>query len=145
VGRAELERVRKIALALPDVNERFSHGAPCFFVRDKRPLCYYHDDHRGDDRISIWCPVPPGVQVELVSAEPERFFKPPMSSRGTFSSWLGVYLDTTGRNRVDWGEIAAILEDAYRTIAPKKLVAELGRRKPRALDIGRRSRARGAG
>ena len=35
----ELERVRKIALALPEVNERVSHGEPCFFVRDKRPLC----------------------------------------------------------------------------------------------------------
>jgi hypothetical protein len=132
MGQVEYERVRKIALALPHVSERFSHGARCFFVRDKRPLCYYHDDHRGDGRISLWCPVPPGVQVELVSAEPERFFKPPMSSRGTFSSWLGVYLDTAGRDTVDWTEIAAILEDAYRTVAPKALVAELDRNEPQS-------------
>jgi hypothetical protein len=33
----ELARVRKIALGLPEVNERVSHGEPCFFVRDKRP------------------------------------------------------------------------------------------------------------
>jgi hypothetical protein len=44
VGR-QLDRVRKIALALPEVNERLSHGEPCFFVRDKRPLCYFHDNH----------------------------------------------------------------------------------------------------
>ena len=124
----EYERVRRIALSLPEVSERVSHGEPCFFVRDKRPLCYFHDNHNGDGRISLWCPVPPGVQEELVTAEPERFFRPPASARGVFSTWLGVYLDTSGDNRVDWKEVAAILNDAYRTVAPGSLVAELDRR-----------------
>ncbi|MEO5842129.1 MAG: MmcQ/YjbR family DNA-binding protein, partial [Acidimicrobiales bacterium] len=84
MGGREFERVRRIAVALPDVNERFSHGAPCFFIGDKRPLCYYHDDHRGDGRISLWCPAPPGIVQELVSSEPERFFVPQQSARGTF-------------------------------------------------------------
>jgi hypothetical protein len=128
MGERELARVRRMAVALPEVNERLSHGEPCFFIRDKRPLCYYHDNHNGDGRISLWCPAPPGVQEELVSAEPERFFKPPMSARGTFSDWLGVFLDTSGENKVDWDEIAAILEDAYRNVAPKELVAELDNR-----------------
>ena len=127
MGERELARVRRIALALPEVNERLSHGEPCFFVQDKRPICYYHDDHNGDGRISLWCPVAPGVQEELVSADPERFFKPPMSASGTFSSWLGVFLDTTGKNQVDWGEIAAILEDAYRSVALRRLIAQLDR------------------
>jgi hypothetical protein len=70
-----LDRVRRIALALPGVNERTSHGEPCFFVRDKRPLCYFHDNHNGDGRISLWCPVPDGGQEEMVSAEPERFLR----------------------------------------------------------------------
>jgi hypothetical protein len=121
----EYERVRKIALALPEVNERLSHGEPCFFVRDKRPLCYFHENHNDDGRISLWCPAPPGVHEELVTAEPERFFKPPASARGVFSTWLGIYLDTTGRNKVDWNEVAAIVKDAYRTVAPKSLVAAL--------------------
>jgi hypothetical protein len=125
VGKRELDRVRRIALALPEVNERLSHGAPCFFVRDRRPVCYYHDHHNDDGRISLWCPAPPGAQEVLVSAEPERFFKPPTSASGTFSSWLGVFLDTSGENKVDWDEIAAILEDAYRNVAPKMLIAEL--------------------
>jgi hypothetical protein len=128
MGKRELDRVRRIALALPEVNERLSHGAPCFFIRDKRPLCYYHDDHTGDGRISLWCPAPPGVQEELVSAEPERFFKPPTSARGTFSEWLGVFLDAPGKNTVDWNEVAAILEEAYRNVAPKQLIAELDNR-----------------
>ena len=124
MGEHELDRVRKIALALPEVSERLSHGEPCFFVRDKRPVCYYHDDHNGDGRISLWCPAPPGAQEALVSTEPERYFKPPMSAKGIFSEWLGVFLDTPG----DWDEIAAILEDADRNVAPRKLIAELERR-----------------
>lgn len=107
------------------MNERLSHGAECFFVQDRRPLCYFHDNHRGDDRTSLWCPAPPGVQGELVSAEPERFFKPPPSARGMFSTWLGVYLDGSGENEVDWDEIAAILDDAYRHVAPRHLVVRL--------------------
>ena len=121
------ERVRRIALSLPEVNERFSHGEPCFFVRDTRPLCYFHDNHNGDGRVSLWCPVPAGVQEEMVAADSRRFFKPPTSARGVFSNWLGVYLDTLGDRRVDWDEVAAIVTDAYRAIAPKRLVAELDR------------------
>jgi hypothetical protein len=73
----------------------------------------------------MWCPAPHGVAEALVSAEPERFFEPPMSAAGTFAGWLGVYLDTTGRDAVDWNEVAAIVKDAYRTVAPKTLIARL--------------------
>jgi hypothetical protein len=125
MGTSDLDRVRKIAFALPQVSEVLSHGEPCFFLRGKRPICYYHDDHNGDGRVSLWCPAPLGVQEELVAAEPERFFKPPTSASGTFSDWLGMYLDASGENGVDWDEIAAILEDAYRMVAPKTLIAEL--------------------
>jgi hypothetical protein len=125
MARREFERVRRIALALPGVNERVSHGAPCFFVRDKRPLCYFHDHHRGDDRIALWCPAPPGVPEGLASAEPGRFFEPQMSASGVFAGWLGVYLDTTGEDAVDWGEVAAIVDDAFRLVAPRFLVDEL--------------------
>jgi hypothetical protein len=121
-----LDRVRRIALALPEVNERTSHGEPCFFIRDKRPLCYFHDDHNGDGRVALWCPAPPGVQEEMVSAEPVRFFAPPASASGVFSGWLGVYLDTAAPNKTNWREIAAIIEDAYRQVAPRELVSDLG-------------------
>jgi hypothetical protein len=128
MGQRELNRVRRIALALPEVNERLSHGEPCFFVRDRRPLCYFHDDHNGDGRISLWCPAPPGSQEELVASEPERFFKPPTSASGVFSGWLGVFLDLPEHKRVSWQEIGEILEEAFRIVAPKSLVAELDTR-----------------
>jgi hypothetical protein len=125
MGQSELDAVRNIALALPEVNERLSHGAPCFFIQNKRPLCYYHDNHRGDGRVSMWVPVGPGAQAEMVTAEPERFFKPPTSASGTFENWLGVFLDTSG---LDWREIAGMLEEAFRRAAPKKLINKLDER-----------------
>ena len=125
VGQPEVEAIRRITLVLPEVKERWSHGALCFFVRGSRALCYVHDNHRGDGRISLWCPARPGVQEELVSIEPGRFFRPPTSASGTFSNWVGVFLDLAGDDEVDWGEVAAIIEEAYRLVAPKKLIAEL--------------------
>jgi hypothetical protein len=38
---------------------------------------------------------------------------------------LGVFLDTP---ELDWREIAGMLEEAFRTAAPKRLVAELDER-----------------
>jgi hypothetical protein len=125
---SEYGRVRTIALALPGVTERLSHGEPCFFVREKRALCYFHDNHNEDGRISLWCAVQPGVQEEMLSADPARFFKPPTSARGVFGNWLGVYLDTISDDtKADWDEVAAIVRDAYRNVAPKALVVELDR------------------
>lgn len=113
-----LDHVRRLAAALPEVTERVSHGAPCFFIRDKKTLAYFHDDHHGDGRLCLWCPAPPGVQAQVVEEEPDRFFVPPyVGHRG----WLGVRLDRDP----DWDEIAGVLEDAYRHVAPKTLVRQL--------------------
>ncbi|WP_141997448.1 MmcQ/YjbR family DNA-binding protein [Amycolatopsis cihanbeyliensis] len=112
-----LESLRRICLVLPEVTERLSHGEPTWFVRGRKTFVTYADHHH-DDRLGFWCPAPPGVQEELVAQEPERFFRPPyVGHRG----WLGVRLDVD----VDWAEIAEIVTDAYRMVAPKKLVAQL--------------------
>ena len=60
-----------------------------------------------------------------MSTEPERFFRPPTSASGTFSNWVGVFLDLSGDVEVDWGEIVAIIEAAYCLVAPKELIAQL--------------------
>jgi hypothetical protein len=114
-----LTRVRRICLALPEVTERPSHRAPTFFVRDKKTFVMawiegHHDHHFPH----LWCAAPPGAQEALVAAEPARFFRPPyVGHRG----WIGLRLDVD----VDWDEVTAICEDAYRVVAPKALVAQL--------------------
>ena len=70
-------------------------------------------------------PPPPGVPADLTASEPDRFFHPTPSASGVFATWLGVYLDTDGDDRVDRPEIGGIIEDAFRTIAPKMLIDEL--------------------
>ena len=113
-----LARVRAACLALPETTERLSHGAPSFFVRDRSTFVMFHDDHHGDGRLAIWCAAPDGVQGLLVEQEPDRFFRPPyVGHRG----WLGVRLDVDP----DGDELAVIIEDAYRRIAPPALVRRL--------------------
>ncbi|MBI5087566.1 MAG: MmcQ/YjbR family DNA-binding protein [Actinobacteria bacterium] len=112
------ERLRAVCMALPEVTERLSHGEPTWFVRDKK-VFVQSSDHHHDDRLGFWCAAPPGVQAELVETEPERFYRPPyVGGRG----WLGVYLDVPD---LDWDEIASIVREAYRVVAPAKLVAQL--------------------
>jgi len=110
-----LVRIREICLALPATSERLSHGAPTFFVREKRAFVMVLSNHHGDGRFAIWCAAPDGMQRLLVDSDPERFFVPPyVGHRG----WLGVRLD----RRLDWDELAGIVEDAYGEVAPPKLV-----------------------
>lgn len=122
----DLARIRQIAFGLPGVSERLSHGAPCFFVRNKRPLCYFHDEaFSADGRSSLWCPARLGVAERLVAAAPGRFFRPQPSANGVFSTWVGVYLDGLADAAPQWAEIAELIESAYRMVAPKLLVAAL--------------------
>lgn len=113
-----LAAVRTLCLALPEVTERLSHGSPTWFIRGKKTFVMFVDDHHGDGILGIWCAAPPGVQEALVDEEPERFFRPPyVGHRG----WLGVRLDRD----LDRDELASIVEDAYRMVAPKTLITQL--------------------
>lgn len=115
-----VERVRGLCLGLPEVTERLSHGEPTWFVRGKKTFVMYANQHH-DDRVGFWCAAPEGAQEALVAADPEHFFRPPyVGHRG----WLGVYLDV---DEIDWAQVAEIVEDAYRMIAPKTLIAQLDR------------------
>ncbi|HEX6577603.1 MAG TPA: MmcQ/YjbR family DNA-binding protein [Jiangellaceae bacterium] len=112
-----LPRLRELCLALPETSERLSHGEPTWFVREKTTFVTYANHHH-DDVLGFWCAAPDGVAGMLVSWAPDRFYIPPyVGHRG----WLGVRLD----GEIDWDEIADIVEDAYRTVAPKQLIVEL--------------------
>ena len=118
MGGADIEdRVRAICTALPGVTEKLSHGAPAFFAT-RQFVMLWPDGHHDNHFPHLWCAAPPGVQAELVGTEPDRFFRPPyVGGRG----WVGVRLD----GDVDWDELAAVCEEAFRTVAPKRLIAEL--------------------
>ena len=101
-----------MGLALAEASERPSHGAPAFFVREKRCFLMFADDHHGDGRLAIWCAAPPGVQGMLVEANPAHYFVPPYV--GT-SGWIGARLDRD----LGWDEIASLIEAAHATRKPR--------------------------
>jgi hypothetical protein len=73
------------------------------------------DNHHEDGIFGIWCAAPPGNQELLIAANPARFFRPPyVGHRG----WLGVRFN----EGVDWDELVGIVEDAFATVAPKRLL-----------------------
>jgi hypothetical protein len=115
--KAVLTRLRQICFALPETSERLSHGAPSFFVHDKKCFLMLLDNHHGDGRFAIWCAAPPGNQELLIAANADRFFRPPyVGHRG----WLGMLLDAG----VDWDELEGIVEDAFASVAPKRLLPD---------------------
>ncbi len=112
-------RVRAVCLALPEATEKVSHGSPGFFVR-KQFVMLWPDGHHDQDFPHLWCAAGPGVQ-EALTANSERYFRPPyVGHRG----WLGVRLD----GDVDWTEVEELLEDAFRAVAPARLIARLDAR-----------------
>jgi hypothetical protein len=116
-----LQAVREICLGLPETSERPSHGAPTFFIREKRSFATVWDNHHDDGRFALVCAAPAGMQAALVEADPERFYVPPYFGR---RGWIGVRVD----RGFDRDEIAGIVEDAYAEVAPPRLVEAAERR-----------------
>ena len=107
-----LERVRRICLSLPETVEKISHGEPTFFVR-KRVFAMCSNNHHNDGHIAVTLPAAIGVQEGLITASPEKFYRPPyVGVRG----WIGVELD-----QVDDEELALHIKEAWLLIAPPKL------------------------
>ncbi len=117
-----LTRLRKLCLALPEAQEVEAWGEPTFRVRNKLFAMYASaDSHHGGGRPAVWCKAAPGNQSLMVRAAPERFFVPPYVGP---SGWVGAYLD----GDVEWAEVAELVRDAYRLVAPKRLLALLDER-----------------
>jgi hypothetical protein len=114
-----VERLRAVCLALPEVTEKVSHGSPSWFVR--KMFVSWVGRHHGDEHLALWAAAPEGAQAEMVAAEPVRFFVPPyVGHRG----WVGMRLDVEPGGP-DWDEVREVVTDAYRLIAPRRLVARL--------------------
>lgn len=121
-GRAEpddvdpLARLRTVCLELPEAHEVEAWGEPTFRIRNRMFATYASpDSHHGAGRPAVWCKAASGNQELMVKALPERFFVPPYVGP---SGWIGIWLDT---DDVDWGEVADLVKDAYRLVAPQKL------------------------
>jgi hypothetical protein len=109
----QIGRVRRICLSFPEATEKLSHGEPTFFVK-KRVFAMFANNHHDDGHIAVWIPAEPGEQGSLIHSWPQTYFYPPYVG---VKGWVGVEL-----NRVDDEELGERLSNAYRLIAPKKLI-----------------------
>ena len=120
-----LPRLRKICLTLPGAHEVVAWGEPTFRVKNKLFAMYAADgNHHGSGRSSVWIKATKENQSLMLSAQPDKFFKPPYVGP---SGWIGVFLDRSP----DWNEVSELLRDGWRMTAPKKLVTENDQPSPR--------------
>jgi hypothetical protein len=122
-----LARVREICLALPGADEKVSHGRPNFFTR--KVFAVYGGSLKGDH----YAPVAREALLFLPDAsdreallDDERFFVPAYYGP---AGWLGLSFHVIGSfERIDWSEVAELVDASYRLTAPKTLVRELDSR-----------------
>jgi hypothetical protein len=127
-----IERVRRICLALPEANEKLAWGEPTF--RAGKIFAMMDTHHHGAEHVAVVVPAELGVQETLVAADPQRYFVPPYVG---VKGWIGARIDRAP----DWEAIEGLIKDAYRMIAPPRLLALLDGGAPNRL-APRRNRRR---
>jgi hypothetical protein len=108
VPAVDPQAFRKLALALPEAEEHPHWERPSFRVRGK-----IFATLRSEERRAI-LKLPRLEQQALVASKPETFGLVGWEHQG----WTGVDLNT-----VDPDELAELIEEAWRGVAPKRLVA----------------------
>lgn len=114
-----LERVRSIALALPGAREKISHGRPAFHT--VKVHCYFGGARKVDGQ---WEQHPHAVMLHLPPSETAALREDPRSFEPAYlgpSGWIGLDLDA----RTGAAELAELIEESYRTVAPRRLIAQL--------------------
>jgi len=114
-----LERVREAALALPETEERLSHGQPTFLVAGKQ-FAQFRNDHHGDGKTVVCVRVSSlDEQAMLLEADPGTYSKP-----AYLPSWLSINL--AGED-VDWNHVADRIAASWELAAPRRLLEAGGR------------------
>ncbi|MDT0507236.1 phosphoribosylglycinamide formyltransferase [Novosphingobium sp. MMS21-SN21R] len=112
-----LDKCRALAAALPQVEERESHGAPGWRVGGKY-FAYFNDQHHGTDHIAVLVKTSgPDELAALVEQDPDVWFRPAYYGA---SGWAGLILN---RADVDWEHVADWLRRSWTAVAPRRLAA----------------------
>jgi hypothetical protein len=112
------DTVRALALALPGVIEGTSYGTPALKVAGKLLARLREDGETLVVRVEM------DARDMLMSSEPETFF---ITDHYAGHPWILVRLA-----RVERAALGALLEEAWRTYAPKRLLAAAGGKAPPA-------------
>lgn len=106
------ERIRKLIATWPETEERLSHNSPTFWG-GKKTFCNFVDDRHSYGHHAVWFKATLDVQAALVERDPKRCFVPKyVGHRG----WVGYRVD----GKIEWPLLEEMLEEAYRSVAPKR-------------------------
>jgi phosphoribosylglycinamide formyltransferase 1 len=119
-----IERVGKLALAMPETSFRESHGSPAWRVGPESSgkfFAYVSINHHGDDRTALLVKCSGQDEMAaLIEQDPEIYHRPAYYGA---SGWIGVRLDRPG---VDWGHVEEWLHRSWASVAPKRLTKLMG-------------------
>ena len=115
----DLERLRAICFALPEVGEKISHGIPAFQVAN-RMFAYFRHNHHGDG-MTVACVKTTGREEQemLIEADPSLYSWPAYIGP---SGWIAMDL---ARADTDWSHIEARVRASYDLAAPRRRRPEL--------------------
>lgn len=120
---ADLERLRAIALALPEAMERLSHGSPGFHIGAKGKFFAYiwHNHHSDGETAVIVKTTGREEQAMLVEADPDFYYVPPYLGP---SGWVAMRV---GGPDTDWARIDDRVAQSWELVAPRRLLEAGGR------------------
>lgn len=113
-----LGHVRELALALPEAEERDSHGAPGWRTGGKsgKFFAYFNDQHHGSEHIALMVKTDgPDELGALVELHPDSYFRPQYYGA---AGWIGIILNRPG---LDWDQVGEWLQRSWRAVAPARL------------------------
>jgi hypothetical protein len=114
-----LQKVREIALELPETEERLSHGQPTFFVAGKQ-FAQFRNNHHGDGKKVVCVRVSSlDEQAMLLEASPETYSKP-----AYLPSWVSINIAS---GSVDWDHVGDRIAKSWELAAPRQLLEAGGR------------------
>jgi predicted DNA-binding protein (MmcQ/YjbR family) len=122
-GDFGLAELRGLALGFPEAFEKVSWGRPVFCA-PKMFAMYGGNRKSAGDMVAF----PHALLVKVDDSDrrsleqDDRFFFPAYMGP---SGWMG--LDLTAA-KVDWDEVAELLDASFRLVAPKKLIKQLDER-----------------
>lgn len=114
-----LDQVRAIALALPEVEERPSHGQATFFAAGKM-FAQFRNDHHGDGRTIVAVKTGDAEEAAmLIESSPETY------SRVAYfrAEWVGLALG----DDTDWDHVGDRIARSWELAAPRGLLEAGGR------------------
>ena len=119
---AVLNKVRELAMALPEAEETTSHGAPAWKIAGARFFAYLWHDHHGDGETAVMVKTSGAdEQAMLIESDPDSYYKPPYLGP---SNWVAIRVAAPD---TDWTQVGDRIAASWEMVAPRRLLEAGGR------------------